>query len=324
MTSNNASEIVKLSVVIPIYNDADCVKSCVSSLVNVLSTLVGDHYEIIFSVDPSSDNTYELILEEHDKNSKIKAILLSRRFGQPQATIAGLSFSKGKYTVVIDADLQDPPELINDLYHKAKEGYDVVYAKRRTREGETLLKKVISYLGYKLINKASNLNIPTNTGDFRIMSNRAVKEVVNMDDRDCFLRGLVSYVGFKQSYILYDREPRLAGKGHYNKFTGSFKIGLNGLFGFTTRPLDLIWWTSLIASLIIITIALVYIVFKLLFSTQLIPVGISPIIILVSLFSLIQIIILGILSQYISRIFDQVMGRPRYIIQHKIGFNNYY
>ena len=324
MTLNNASQTVNLSVVIPIYNDADCVKSCVNSLVNVLNSLVGDDYEIIFSVDPSSDNTYELIVEEHDKNNKIKAILLSRRFGQPQATIAGLSFSKGKYSVVIDADLQDPPQLINDLYHKAKEGYDVVYAKRRTREGETFFKKLISYLGYKLINKASNLNIPTNTGDFRIMSNRAVKEVVNMDDRDCFLRGLVSYVGFKQSYILYDREPRLEGKGHYNKFTGSFKIGLNGLFGFTTKPLDLIWWTSLVASLIIIIIFLVYIVSKLLFSTQLIPIGISPLIILVSLFSLIQIIILGILSQYISRIFDQVMGRPRYIIQHKIGFNNYY
>ena len=308
----------ELSIVVPIYNDAECVKLCVSRLSKVAESLVNDNYEIIFSVDPSSDNTYELIIEEHDKNEKIKAILFSRRFGQPQATSAGLSFAQGKYTVVIDADLQDPPEFIVDLFHKANQGYDVVYAQRRTREGETLFKRIISYLGYKLINKASNLNIPTNTGDFRIMSRRAVQEVVNMDDRDCFLRGLVSYVGFKQSCLLYDRDARFAGSGHYNKFTGSFKIGLNGLFGFTTKPLDLIWWTSLIGSSFIITVTIIYIVIKLSLSTA-IPVGISPLMLIVILFSLMQIIILGILSQYISRIFDQVMGRPRYIVQHKIG-----
>ena len=309
-----------LSIIVPIYNDAECVNSCVARLVKVVESLVGDDYEIIFSVDPSSDNTYELIINEHDKNKKVKAILLSRRFGQPQATIAGLSFSQGDYAVVIDADLQDPPELIIDLFHKAQKGYDVVYAQRRTREGETRLKKIISYLGYKLINKASNLNIPTNTGDFRIMSRRAVKEVVNMDDRDCFLRGLVSYVGFNQCAILYDRDARQAGSGHYNKFTGSFKIGLNGLFGFTTKPLDLIWWSSLIGSGFIIFTTFVYILIKLSVSGT-IPAGISPLMLIVILFSLMQIIILGILSQYISRIFDQVMGRPRYIVQHKIGIN---
>ena len=214
------------------------------------------------------------------------------------------------------------PELINDLYAKAKKGYDVVYAKRRSREGETLVKKIISYLGYKLINKVSNLNIPTNTGDFRIMSKRAVREVVKMKDRDCFLRGLVSYVGFNQSFILYDREPRFKGSGHYNKFTGSFKIGLNGLFGFTTKPLDLIWWTSFnYFSLVIIT-SLVYIILNLYFTSS-VPEGISPLILIVTIFSLVQIMMLGILSQYISRIFDQVMGRPRYIIQHKIGFDEY-
>ena len=198
------------------------------------------------------------------------------------------------------------------------EGYDVVYAQRRTRAGETLIKKVFSYLGYKLINKASNLNIPRNTGDFRIMTRRAVKEVVNMDDRDCFLRGLVSYVGFRQTAIPYDRDPRIIGSGHYNRFTGSFRIGLNGLFGFTTKPLDLIWWTSLLASAFIIAASIIYIIYKLYFAVS-IPVGISPIIAIITLFSVMQIIILGILSQYISRIFDQVMGRPRYIVQHKIG-----
>tara|TARA_B100000965_G_scaffold406626_1_gene446644 strand:+ start:2650 stop:3591 length:942 start_codon:yes stop_codon:yes gene_type:complete len=310
-----------LSIVIPIYNDAECVKSCVERLVKVSECLVGQDYEIIFSVDPSSDDTYELIIDEHDKNNKVKAILLSRRFGQPQATIAALTCSDAEYTVVIDADLQDPPELIYELFKKAKEGYDVVYAQRRTRAGETLLKKFITFIGYKVINKASSLNIPRNTGDFRIMSRRAVKEVVSMDDRDCFLRGLVSYVGFKQTSVLYDRDPRVFGSGHYNKFTGSLKIGLNGLFGFTTKPLELIWWLSLFASLLVIVLSIVYVLVRLSISSY-IPMGITPIIGLITLFSLIQIMMLGVMAQYISRIFDQVMGRPRYIIQHRIGFEN--
>tara|TARA_B100000242_G_scaffold272155_1_gene224846 strand:- start:522 stop:1469 length:948 start_codon:yes stop_codon:yes gene_type:complete len=313
--------MVSLSIVIPIYNDAECVKPCVNRLVQVSENLVGEDYEIIFSVDPSSDNTYELIIEEHDKNNKVKAILLSRRFGQPQATIAALTCSNAHYTVVIDADLQDPPELIYELFQKAKEGYDVVYAQRRTREGETFLKKLITFVGYKVINKASNLNIPRNTGDFRIMSRRAVKQVVSMDDRDCFLRGLVSYVGFKQTSVLYDRDSRAFGSGHYNKFTGSLKIGLNGLFGFTTKPLDLIWWLSLFSTLLVIVLTLIYIFVRLSISSY-IPIGITPIIGLITLFSLIQIMMLGVMAQYISRIFDQVMGRPRYIIQHRIGLDN--
>ena len=313
--------MTELSIIIPIYNDEECVKECVRRLTEVAENTVGQSYEIIFSVDPSSDSTYELIIEEHDKNAKIKAILLSRRFGQPQATIAGLSVSSGAYTVVIDADLQDPPQLIEDLYIKAKSGFDVVYGQRKSRAGETPIKRLVAYLGYKLINKASNLSIPRNTGDFRIMSRRAVKEVVNMDDKDCFLRGLVSYVGFRQSFISYDRDARYSGSGHYNKFLGSLRIGLNGLFGFTTKPLDLIWWMSIITSSFIILFSIFYLIIKLSLS-QAIPAGISPLIAIVIVFSILQIVTLGIISQYISRIFDKVVGRPTYIVQHKIGFNN--
>jgi dolichol-phosphate mannosyltransferase len=181
-------------------------------------------YELVFALDPSPDRTEEVILEQIKRNPNIKLIVFSRRFGQPAATMAGIFSCQGDNCVVIDVDLQDPPELIADMYKKLQDGYEVVYAKRRSREGETLLKRLIAYVGYNVINKFSDVEIPRNTGDYRIMTRRVIEELARLNESHGFLRGLVAYVGFKQTFVEYDRDPRYSGIGNYNRFTGSLKV----------------------------------------------------------------------------------------------------
>ena len=191
---------LKLSVIVPVYNEE---KNIIPFLKRIYSSLkkLDLSYEILFCLDPSSDCTEAIIREQMHCNSSIKLIKLSRKFGQPAATIAGILNCKGEACVVIDVDLQDPPELIKDLYNKINKGYDVVYATRRSRKGESWIKKTIAYLGYMLIAKLSEVPIPRNTGDFRIMTRRVIEELRQLHEKHGFLRGLVAFVGFRQTFI---------------------------------------------------------------------------------------------------------------------------
>ena len=181
-----------------------------------------------------------MILELRERDPRVKMLRFSRRFGQPTATLAGLEAAGGDAVVVIDCDLQDPPELIAELVARWREGYDVVYAQRRTREGETLAKRIVAAVGYRVISRIAEVDIPPNTGDFRLMSRRVVDNVVALKEAHGFLRGLVALVGFRQTSVLYDRDPRAGGHGKYNRFFGSLVIGLNGIVGFSRYPLHLI------------------------------------------------------------------------------------
>ena len=254
------------------------------------------------------------------KNSQLKLITLSRRFGQPAATLAGLSNAKGTYVVVIDSDLQDPPELIKDMYNKILTGYDVVYAEREKRHGENIIKKFVSAFGYKIINYFSEVNIPTNVGDFRIMKKKIVTEILNLNESHGFLRGLVSFVGFKQTSLKYVRNERYSGKTKYNPFFGSFKIGLNGLFGFTSRPLQFVSILGFFFSIFSFLFGAWYFLQKVI-GFDLTP-GLSTTIITITFFSGIQLIALGIIGEYIGRIYDEVKKRPKYIIDKKVNLNN--
>src|SRR6202049_2056585 len=227
-----------LSVVVPVYKEAGNIKPFLMRTEAVMAKL-GVRYEIIFALDPPPDETEAVILREIERNPAVKLILFSRRFGQPAATMAGILNCTGEKCVVIDVDLQDQPELIEQLYNKMAEGYEVVYAMRSSREGETPIKRAVSYFGYSVINRLSDVQIPRNTGDFRIMTRRVIEELRRLNESHGFLRGLVAYVGFKQAYVEYDRDERLAGAGNYNPLTGSLRIGLNGLIGFSSRPLQL-------------------------------------------------------------------------------------
>ena len=252
----------ELSIVVPAFNEEANVERVYERLRSVLEKL-GSPWEIIFSVDPSSDRTEELILALRERDPRVKLLRFSRRFGQPMATLAGLAASSGDAVVVIDCDLQDPPELISELVKKWREGYDVVYAQRRTREGETLIKRMVAALGYRVIGHIAEVEIPKNTGDFRLMSRRVVDQVVALKEGHGFLRGLVGLVGFRQTSVAYDRDPRAGGEGKYNRFFGSIVIGLNGVVGFSRYPLRLISIFGIVFSGLAFVLAIVYVSMKL-------------------------------------------------------------
>ena len=311
--------MIEISVVSPILNEEETILKFLEKINDTLKDL-NLSYEIILVLDPCTDNTEKILIEEAKKNKLIKIITLSRRFGQPAATLAGLSHASGNYVVVIDSDLQDPPELIKDMYKKIFDGYDVVYAEREKRHGENIIKKFVSAFGYKIINYFSEVNIPTNVGDFRIMKKKIVTEILNLNESHGFLRGLVSFVGFKQTSIKYIRNERYSGKTKYNPFIGSLKIGLNGLFGFTSRPLQFVSVIGIFFSIFSFLFGAWYF-FQKIIGFDLTP-GLSTTVITITFFSGLQLIALGIIGEYIGRIYDEVKKRPKYIIDKKVNLNN--
>ena len=228
----------KISVVTPVYNEENNIKIFLERLISTLEKIDID-YEIIFVLDPSTDDTEKIILEFIKENKKIRLISLSRRFGQPAATMAGIQNITGDRCVVIDCDLQDPPELIYEMNIKIDEGYDAVLARRKSRKGETKIKKVITSIGYAFIEKITDISIPKDTGDFRILSKKVIDNLRKFREPNAFLRGLVAYIGFKQTFVEYDRDKRLSGNSKYNKYLGSIRIAFNGIFGFSSKPLFL-------------------------------------------------------------------------------------
>jgi polyisoprenyl-phosphate glycosyltransferase len=308
-----------LSIVVPAYNEEGNVSRVYARLRDVLDA-IGLPWELIFSVDPSTDRTEDLIVGLNRVDPRVKLLRFSRRFGQPMATIAGLAAATGDAVVVIDCDLQDPPELIPVLVSKWQEGYDVVYAQRRSRQGETLAKRIVSAVGYRVIARIAEVDIPPNTGDFRLMSRRVVEHVVALKESHGFLRGLVSLVGFRQTCVLYDRAPRAAGEGKYNRFLGSLVIGLNGVFGFSLYPLRLISASGIVLSVVAFLLGIAYMALKI--AGFPFPVGNPTIVILVTFFSGVQLLSLGVMGEYIGRIYDEARQRPKYIIESTAGFDD--
>jgi dolichol-phosphate mannosyltransferase len=308
---------IEISLIVPIYKEQNAIKPFLDRAVPVLEGLRMP-YEIIFALDPSPDNTEEVVLDEIQKNTNIKMLIFSRRFGQPAATMAGILFCRGRYCAVIDVDLQDPPELIHDMYLKVIGGYEVCYAKRRTRKGETRIKLLISHACYFLMNKLSEVQIPRNTGDFRIMSRRVIEELRCLNESHGFLRGLVAYVGFKQTFVEYDRDSRFSGDSKYNKFTGSFKIGFNGLVGFSSKPLFIMSICGFIFAGISFLLGAWYIIQKIV-DVNLTP-GLSTTVLVVTFFAGVQLLGLGLLGEYVGRIYDEVKRRPQFIVDQKINF----
>jgi glycosyltransferase involved in cell wall biosynthesis len=309
----------ELSIVVPAYNEEANVEQVYTRLRDVLDGL-GPSWELIFSVDPSTDRTEELILALRERDPRVKLLRFSRRFGQPMATLAGLEAASGDAVVVIDCDLQDPPELISQLVERWRAGYDVVYAQRRSRQGETLAKRIVSTVGYRVINRIAEVNIPPNTGDFRLMSRRVVDNVVALKEGHGFLRGLVALVGFPQTSVLYDRDPRAAGSGKYNRFMGSLVIGLNGVVGFSRQPLRMISVLGIAFSFLAFVLAAAYLALKL--SGVGFPVGNPTIVIIVTFFSGIQLLSIGVMGEYIGRIYDETRQRPKYILESRHGFDD--
>lgn len=310
---------MSLSVVIPILNEAENIDNFIEKVVPIIKRIT-NVYELIFVLDPCTDDSEEIIQKNIKKNENIKLIKFSRRFGQPAALLAGIKNSSLENIVLIDVDLQDPPELIEKMYELRKQGYDTILAKRKSKKGENFVRKVISDIGYRLISKLSDTNIPKNVGEFRLISKKIKNQIQKLEEKDFFLRGINSFIGFKYKVIEFDREKRLKGETKYNKYTGSLKIGLNGIFSFSTKPLHYITVISafsfLLSSIIFITYlvltALKLFVFKYQFF----------IITLILLVSSLIFFSQGIIAEYLARIIPDIKKRPSYIIDKKYNFKD--
>ncbi len=309
---------VLLSIVVPVYREEKNIPEFLRRIRPVLAG-VSEAYEIIFSLDPSPDRTEDVILEARATDERIKLLKFSRRFGQPMATLAGMQYSTGEAVIVMDVDMQDPPELVADMVAQWRAGYDVVLPQRRQRTGEPWLKKLVSAVGYKVINKIADVQIPPNTGDFRLMSRRVVVELVKLKESHGFLRGMVAVVGFKQVIIPFDRPPRHTGETNYNRFFGSLRIGFNGIFCFSTYALQL----STIMGFIIATGSFLLMGIYLFYKLMGWPIawGNPTLVILIAFLGGIQLISVGILGEYIGRIYEEVRARPKFIVERAAGFD---
>lgn len=310
---------MELSVVVPVYNEEQTVPEFLRRIRPILLGCVKD-FEIIFCLDPSPDRTMDVILAEREIDPAVKLLVFSRRFGQHMAILGGLQYARGEAVVVIDADLQDPPELIAEMIAKWKEGYDVVISQRRTRVGEPWIRKVVALAGHRLINKIADVNIPLNSGEFRLMSRRVVDEVNRLKECHGFFKGMVALVGFRQTVVQFDRVGRYAGTSNYNRFIGSLRVGFNGVFCFSTYALSISTHVGFFIAGLSFILGFIYLGMKLLGHNF--PLG-NPTIVLIILFlGGIQLISVGILGEYIGRIYEEVKQRPRFIVDRAVGFDS--
>ncbi len=305
-----------LSVVVPMYNEADCLDALYSRVTGVMDRL-DRTYELLFVNDGSRDDTLGRLLELSSRDPRVRIVDLSRNFGKEIALTAGIHAASGSAVIPIDADLQDPPELIPDLVAKWDEGFDAVYAIRRSREGETIVKKATASLFYRLINAVSAVEIPRDVGDFRLMSRPVVDALNSMHETQRFSKGLFAWVGFRQTGILYDRDPRAAGttKWNYGKLVG---LALEGITSFSWVPLQLATWAGLLVALGAAVYAVIVIVRAFL---GLAYVAGYPSLMTVMLFlGGMQLFTIGVVGEYIGRIYSESKRRPLYFVKARYGF----
>jgi dolichol-phosphate mannosyltransferase len=308
---------VEISVVSPVINEEESLRIFIPELLRTLET-VCSNYEVIFAVDPCTDSTIDVIEKFRLVDSRIKYIEFSRKFGQPAATIAGIECAVGRAVIVMDCDMQDPPSLIPTFVSKWREGFQVVYAQRSRREGETAFKKFSTKVGYFFINKFAEVDIPRNTGDFRLLDRLVVDHLRAFPESHSFLRGLVALIGFNQSVVVFDRPERSGGSGKYNRYFGNLRFQFNGLVAFSTVLLNISTVLGFITAFTSVVLAVIYTTLKLIGTSF--PLGNPTIVILLLFLGGAQLTCLGIIGQYIGRIYDDVKRRPRYIIKRRVGF----
>lgn len=307
----------KISVVVPVFNEQESILETIHRL----SSMRDQHlsvvdFEFLFVDDGSKDQSLALMRQASAACTFIKVLSLSRNFGHQIAITAGIDHAEGDYVAVIDADLQDPPELIFDMYQLAETGFDVVYGKRRTRAGETLFKKGTAAVFYRLIRYMCEIDIPADTGDFRIMSRRAVEGLKSMRERHRFIRGMVPWLGFRSAPLAYDRAERFAGETKF-PLKKMLAFAVNAILSFSSKPL-----TLAIRAGVFTTLAGLlgggYMLYLKLFTQVPVP-GITAILLSIVIFGGIQILLIGLVGEYIARIFEEVKGRPLYLVGERIN-----
>ncbi len=306
-----------LSVVIPCMNEEEVLRETNRRLVAVLEG-ISLNLEIVYVDDGSTDSTPALLRELQAHDSRIRVIRFSRNFGHQVAITAGLEHASGDAVAIIDADLQDPPEVILDFVAKWLDGYDVVYGVRTEREGETVFKLWTAKLFYRFISHLSDTRIPLDTGDFRLMDRRVVDALLSMPERDRFVRGMVSWLGFSQTAVEYRRAPRLAGVTKFSLFK-MVRFALDGIFSFSTLPLRLATWTGFAASGLAI-FGIVVVLLERFFGVVGLVRGWSSAMIAELFIGGVQLICMGLIGEYVGRIYGESKRRPLYIVQERMGF----
>ncbi len=304
--------MIYFSLIIPVYNEEQIVEQLYTRCTTALGKITGQ-YEIICVDDGSHDNTLAYLLKFHRNDNKFKVVSLSRNFGHQSAILAGLSFAKGEYVGIMDGDLQDPPEFLCELLNKLEEGFEVVYAIRKKRK-ENILKRTIYLSYYRILRGMSNIEIPLDSGDFSVMRHFVVDYILRMPEQSLFLRGIRSWVGFRQTGIEYEREKRQFGLPKYT-FRKLFSLAYNGIFSFSHFPVKILSR----AGFLVILFSILYIIFNLIKKYVFgdVPQGFTTIIIFLVLFNGIQLLALGIIGEYVLRIYEESRKRPLYIIRDK-------
>ena len=307
----------KISVVIPMYYEEEVAKECYTRMKEVLGKIEGYDYELICVNDGSKDKTLPILEEIAKNDSKLKVISFARNFGHQCAVTAGLKYVTGDCAVIIDADLQDPPELIPEMLKLWEEGNEVVYGKRKTRDGESIFKLLTAKMFYKTLNALSDVDIPKDTGDFRLVDKKVVDVMNSMPEHNKFLRGLWGWIGFKQIPYEYERKERFAGKTKY-PLKKMLKLASDGIIGFSTKPLKLVGALGILSIFVSIAI-LIYSLVSYACGLNNLTAGWTSIMVTVTLFSGVQLLSIWVMSEYIGRIYDESKGRPQYIIEKTIN-----
>ena len=307
----------KVSVVIPMYCEEEVAEECYK---RVSKTLKEYEYEIIFVNDGSQDKTLKILEEIARKDSNVKVISFSRNFGHQAAVTAGIKEVTGDAIVIMDADLQDPPELIPDMLKYWEQGNEIIYGTRKTRKGESAFKLLTAKMFYKTLNALSDVEIPKDTGDFRLVDRKVIDVINNMPEHNKFLRGLFSWVGFKQMSYEYERQGRVAGKTKY-PLKKMLKLASDGIISFSTKPLKLLG-TLGVLSIVISVIILIYALISYAFKLNNLSAGWTSIMVAITFFAGIQLLSIWIMSEYIGRIYEETKKRPQYIVDKKINIEN--
>lgn len=306
------NKINKISIVLPVYNEEAGIKNTIEVLENFVECQI-ETYEIIFVDDGSVDSSVDIIRHAQSKYENIRLVEFSRNFGHQLAITAGIRYAKGDAVVVMDADLQDPPSVIPNMIKKWQDGFDVVYGKRLIREGESFFKRFSAKAFYRVMHKVANVDIPLDTGDFRLMDRKVVDALSKLNEPEPFVRGLVSWVGFKQTAVTYERQERNAGVTKY-PLTKMIRLASDGITSFSEIPLKIVNYTGFISIIAGIIYGLIT-VFT----------GISTLTFAISLMCVLSgmiMLALGIIGDYLYRTFDASKHRPQYVVSNSYGFNN--
>lgn len=307
-----------ITIIAPVYNEEPVLPELYRRISAIMDA-TGESWELLLVDDGSRDRSAEIIASLHAQDGRVKGISFSRNFGFQEAVTAGLDYALGDAVVLTDADLQDPPEVIPQMIAKWREGYDVVYGVRESREGETWFKLVTAKLFYRIIHRITSVNIPLDTGDFRLMDRRVVDALRQMRERNRFLRGMVPWVGYRQTGVYFKRAPRFAGEAKYSSFRRMFKFAMNAITSFSYLPLQLATYLGFTIAAIS-ALAIVAVILLRMFSPHELT-GQATTLVAVLFLGGVQLICLGIIGEYLGRIYDEVKGRPLYLIDRTWGIN---